>query len=420
MSHQQRKGSVWARSLVFFILGVAATLTAQILVSRVVGKPPRSEPERTGMAFNQGDGPRINLKTPEKPWGRVEYKSIPLEDSSEVFLDGSERLKKPKWIFENYSSRQLAELLDSCFLNDHQKAFVLDTNHWEALTNGFAISPPDELIRGLSKETRQCLYPALARSSPANYVQNYPFRFPPTDFDERIAESGLPAKKIELIRSLTYTNSGFLCLCVDEPLQGLFTTNEFQMLVKTLYSIPSVCARLWVMPDSNIEALVKYWGRGGRAKAIRPLLESLARIPEGGSINISYFLPPFARLRLYTFPDPATDPMVAKEDCFFTALNFFNEQPDRQYLDNNNTRRALQTDYHPVKGNPMFGDLVTLLDPAGNAIHACVYLADDVVFTKNGANYLQPWVLIRIPDMMAYFPSEKSIYMTIFRRNGMD
>jgi hypothetical protein len=43
-----------------------------------------------------------------------------------------------------------------------------------------------------------------------------------------------------------------------------------------------------------------------------------------------------------------------------------------------------------------------------------VYLADNIVYTKNGNNYRQPWMLMRIPDLLATYPNTppmRPIYM---------
>ena len=41
-------------------------------------------------------------------------------------------------------------------------------------------------------------------------------------------------------------------------------------------------------------------------------------------------------------------------------------------------------------------------------IHVCVYIAENFVFTKNGVNPGQPWVLMRLPDILPpYFGPNK-------------
>jgi hypothetical protein len=35
----------------------------------------------------------------------------------------------------------------------------------------------------------------------------------------------------------------------------------------------------------------------------------------------------------------------------------------------------------------------------GNALHSCVYIADDIIYTKNGENMAAPWLLMKIGDV---------------------
>src|SRR6185503_12699172 len=108
-------------------------------------------------------------------------------------------------------------------------------------------------------------------------------------------------------------------------------------------------------------------------------------------------------LRLYTFDATATNSTGAGQDCFWTALNFFNETPDPQLVDTAYGLGVLNRDYVETSAPRRFGDLLLLLDEKQRTVHACVYIADEVVFTKNGADELQPWVLMRIPDMLAHY-----------------
>jgi hypothetical protein len=421
MSHTEKaeakqpgKPTAWIFVGASFALGVLVTL-----FSHSLGRSPgdnedlRLPPLST--SINGGKRPENAPKTPAKPWGNLDYGGLSLEPD-ELFLGATRPSPTSRWIFENYSPQQLTELFNSCGLTAPQKAVLLDTNRWELLTNGCAVPVPDEVVLGLSKTANQRLYPILARA-PANVAQYYPFRFPLRGFAERFARRGLSSQTLDTIRRLTYTNGGLLCFSAAQPLRSALPTNEFRTFVRALYGVPTLRMQLRLHPGCDIEALVKYWGKGGREKAIRPLLESSARIPEGATINVAYLFPPFARLRLYTYPDPATDPAAAREDCYYTALNFFNDQPDARFMDSRNTREEILAHYQQTQDGPEFGDLLALLDQAGNAVHICVYVADDVVFTKNGGNYLQPWVLMKIPELLAYYPPE-SLRMTRFRRKA--
>src|SRR5262249_10623525 len=143
---------------------------------------------------------------------------------------------------------------------------------------------------------------------------------------------------------------------------------------------------------------------------------SLSRVPEGASINVSYFFPPFARLRLYMYPQPS-DANAAHEDCFWSAMNFFNEKPDDRLYDPSYKDRTLTSEYVRVKESErQCGDLLMLLGTNKTALHMCVYVADEVVFTKNGANAVQPWVLMKIPEMLGIYDRLRPFQMVYYRR----
>jgi hypothetical protein len=146
---------------------------------------------------------------------------------------------------------------------------------------------------------------------------------------------------------------------------------------------------------------------GRKVQLIGPLIEGLQQVPGGASISITSLLPPFAATRLYTFPCSWDDPNAGHQDCFFTALNFFREPGDTNFLNPEAVERALESDYAPIKDQPTYGDLVLLMSEGRECMHVCVYIADDFVFTKNGLNTLQPWVLMRLRDMLSYYPSRR-------------
>jgi hypothetical protein len=171
--------------------------------------------------------------------------------------------------------------------------------------------------------------------------------------------------------------------------------------VKALSHQSAVLMGIRVWPDSDIDKIINYWSwpAGVRIVDVRPFLESLRREPDGGAASILYFLPPFARARLYTYPLPSQpgDPAM---DCHWTTMNFFNETPDNRFSDPKYTVDYLLSHYYKIGKPTIYGDLIFLLNKNGNAIHSAVYLADDIVFTKNGNNFAQPWMLMHLKDLL--------------------
>jgi hypothetical protein len=108
---------------------------------------------------------------------------------------------------------------------------------------------------------------------------------------------------------------------------------------------------------------------------------------------------------------------AAKQDCVFTSLNFFNQTVDTNLFDIAWREKYFNTEYAAIKDEPAFGDLVTLLDASNQALHTCVYIADDFVFTKNGVNNAQPWVLMKMSDMLGLYSSPQKFRRILFLRH---
>ena len=69
---------------------------------------------------------------------------------------------------------------------------------------------------------------------------------------------------------------------------------------------------------------------------------------------------------------------------------------------------------YQIAAPSQYGDVLLLMNEKQEVKHSAVFIADDIVFTKNGNNYRQPWMLMRIPDLLATYPSTppmKAIYM---------
>lgn len=396
--------SGFLKLIVGFCLGVVVVFLAQAFLSH-----------KTALVEMGADKTQSAPTRQDKPWGELEVTSIPFENSEEVFLDRAQRLKKPEWVFEPATAEQVQQFLQTIDLSDGQKRELLATNSWPVQATNCTLHPSQELVLSLNRSAREKIYDVLGRCS-SNYAQCFPFRFAPNRFEERFANSGVASDTVQFVRNLCYTNEQLLSFCDLDIAAAKLKKSEFDGLVRVLYSVPTVRLRLRVRPDSNIGQLSAYWGKGGRESRVRPMLESLARLPGGDSLAIAYLLPGAARLRLYTFPDIARDAKEAREDCFFTAMNFFNKYADDRFFDKANSRQAFQNDYTLVTGAPTFGDLITLINGQGDALHVAVYIAQDIVFTKNGVNVLQPWVLMRMDDMMSYFPSPEPVRIAIFRK----
>jgi hypothetical protein len=110
------------------------------------------------------------------------------------------------------------------------------------------------------------------------------------------------------------------------------------------------------------------------------------------------------RSLLNTYPEIPKDATQAQRDCYWTAFNFFNRTPDDRFNDNKFMEKALVAYHDQVEGSPRYGDILFLVDGSGRPFHAAVYLADDLVYTKNGGHFTQPWVIMKLGDLKACYP----------------
>jgi hypothetical protein len=147
-------------------------------------------------------------------------------------------------------------------------------------------------------------------------------------------------------------------------------------------------------------------------KDIGPLFDSLTKVRNSVTIDVLHLLPPFARKRVNSYPAPLAAGQ-RPPDCYWSAFNFFNDPPDDRYFDDQVWREELQKEFQFVE-QPTFGDLVFLTRPDGVPIHCAVFIADDVVFTKNGANLRQPWKLMKMEDMLARYPEDFPLRVAFF------
>ena len=390
-----------------FLLGVVFALVAQILLK--------------GWGQSMEDGDFLGVKalangtaafdTP-RPEGEFEYTPLPLLDPALLPpLDGS--LGGPQWFFEGASVDQVWALLGGCVTSPQLLKQLHEPSRWRVETNGVRLQPPPQFVLELKSTDRARIYSILALS-PVNSAQCCPFRFRPDSFDHWLKGVGLSEEHGELIRRLLYPHNGSLCLSDGNLLQAMLPADEFQRAVQSLYGENTFLMRLRVTAETDAEQVINYWGKGGRAHLIRPLILSLKRVPGTGSLSVAYLLPPLAKMRLYTYDEPSAGQSI-RYNCSWSAMNFFREKPDDRFVDFEYTLQALSSGYEEVHGLPTYGDVIALFTAADKPVHFCVYLADGVVFTKNGIDSMQPWVLMKLPDLLAYYPSHSETRTRAYR-----
>lgn len=405
----------------FYLLWILTALVAVWVAWNVRSQPPmarsKATPARTAGKTRAGSVVRNarDLQCRPGPWGDLMGTRITIERPDEFVCITAHTNFSSRWFFQNYSPSRLAELFDSCELDQAQRANLMASNHWQMGADGIVVQPPRELIYAMGNQARQRIYSVLAECT-QNYLQRFAFCFRTNGFEEWFYQSGLSPRTVAMVRRLLYVRGPALCFAdLPEVFCRVESPDEQFRLLKTLSRESTILLELCVKPDTDTGKLANYWGKEGMAKDIRPLLESLTRIPEGYTLDVSHLLPPFARMRLYAYPYPSEDPLALRRDCFWTVMNFFNELPDDRFCDYQYVTQVLQKEYYPVQDDLTYGDVILLLNDHRAPVHAAVYLADDIVYTKNGAHFDQPWILMEMRDLLAFYPSPSPVQFTAHR-----
>jgi hypothetical protein len=349
------------------------------------------------------------------PWGELLTRDIQLERPAEYLTAEVANPPPETWTFAGLNREAVKALLGKNGLNAAQIDAVMKTV--EEKDSGTVVKPSMNFLLSLNPQTRGKLYVALQGMN-VNLYLDYPFIFPNGSIDSIYADPRLNPDDVKLLRELVYNNGG--AQQFSDYNAVLCQIPDFKRRValsRRLSRQSAVLARLIVKPDTDIDKIAAYWGNvpNVRFTDLRPLLESLKALPEGGNISLLYLLPRFARDRLYTFPLPAQpgDPVM---DCHWTTFNFSSETPDNRFNDPAYAARFIDKSYYQIAAPSQYGDILLLMNDKNEIKHSAVYLADDLVFTKNGNNYSQPWMLMRIPDLLATYPATppmKPVYVRL-------
>lgn len=344
------------------------------------------------------------------PWGELEYYKIVLQPPDEYISIPAYEKSGTTWIFHDVNKDKISELLGSAGLQDPERNALLST--FESFGPGACqLKPTDELLLSLNPQVRARIYAMLSRTSD-NLAQSDPFVTNESQFEDWFAKGQIASSTLSILKKLTYIQNGPALLAdYGVVLRHISDPAEKARFLKNLLGRPSLILKLTVTTETNINALVEYWGKAGCEKDIRPLLESLPKTSEGVTINPAQLFPVFARDRIYTFPLPSNNPVAQHRDCHWSSLNFFGDAlPDDRFTTENQVVSTLQAEYFPTAGNPAFGDVALFVNADGKLIHSAIYIADDILFTKNGGGPTSPWILMCLADLRTTFYSNPPTY----------
>lgn len=332
------------------------------------------------------------------PWGAMEVQPSYLQIPDEC-LPGLASLPAPRWVFKGYSKQRVLALFASAGLNAEDLRGLEDSRLWQVDAGGTTLTPPQALILALTPAERGIIYTALAQF-PDNALQHSPFFWKTADETELFTRHEFSAPVRALLRQLSYQKGNLTVFADWETLAQLRPAPEPELrkTLKALSGKPAAIARLRISPETDLAAMMRYWGVSGLTKVMQPALEAVTRIPQGRTVTMLAVLPPFARERLNTYPGSAND--NDGQDSFWTTFNFFQDKPTPPGQDPAQWRYKLTADYFTVFTDPRYGDILIIARPTGEVIQTAVYLANDLVFTRLGPTRWEPWTIMSVADLL--------------------
>ena len=353
-------------------------------------------------------------------WGELITRNIQLERPVEYLTEEVATPQPETWTFSGFKPEAVKALLATNGLSAAQITAAFTPGIVREDKSGTVLTPSVDFFLSLDSGTRSKLYLALAGHG-VNMYLDYPYIFPGNSLESIYADTRLNPDDVAVLKRLVYANGDARQMADYAALLGKIPTVERRVaMARALSRQSAVFAGLVIKPDSDIDKLAAYWGNmpSIRFTDIRPLMEALRALPDGGNLSLFYLLPKFARDRLYTFPLPpqAGEPTM---DCHWSTFNFSNETPDNRFNDPVFAVNYIRDNFYQISAPSIYGDVLLLMNDKNEVKHSAVFLADDLVFTKNGNNYRQPWMIMRIPDLLATYPATPAM-RTVYMRHKTD
>lgn len=334
------------------------------------------------------------------PWGNIVYRQYRLAIPAGSIETTLQRLEQStdvsKWTFPRTSRDALANRLGQLGI-DLQKWPELHDTNTSVEGDDIVVQPSFELVLGLTVEQRVAIYQDLAGSD-KNPNHHLPALFSTDNFDETLRASGLSPANQQLLRQLCYPYdrrvafSDFMLL-----FRKLQDESQRRRLVRLFLSHPDLQCRLKLDHHSDLQAIADYWGRWGHREELLAMLESNVQGEDEVDLDISMLLSPFAAQHLHRFPVDFGDQGSELQDCFWSAFNFPNATTAKDPFKGGFANRIRE--YYRPTTHPSYGDLVLWIDGNGRVVHGAAYVAEDIVFTKNGAGATVPWTLSTLNEV---------------------
>jgi hypothetical protein len=349
------------------------------------------------------------------PWGDLQYYHAYVEMPDGIVELIARPEAQPKWIFPGGTEAKLRALFDTAGLPDPLQEYLLDPEHRQLGDNVLTVFPPAPDLISMTREQRTVIYRELARSELNVYHAN-PMFIANGDPDAWFARSKMRPELLEAVKKMTYLRGEVLCFSDLSVLLGMVkSASEAHDVLKAMSRTSTLMLRLKVRARSDLSQMVHYWSANNRNKDAERILHLSAQTEGIEQLDCIHLLPSLPRRCLHEYFSGQLSIFGKLPNCHWTSLNVFNFTPLDYHLDPRLVALHLNVDYTRVAPPYSFGDVLTFMTPSGDLLHSCVYIADDIVYTRNGQNMGTPWVLNKLEYVRRLYSNQEHSSVQGFR-----
>jgi hypothetical protein len=351
------------------------------------------------------------------PWGSLQSFNVYIAAPDHIIKMFSVPSSITTWNFFDVKEQEVVALFDRPDIPVEIRTELTDRSRWTVSGGHIQVTPSNTSILGLPPAARAAIYTVLAKWE-ANEFYHAPYFVPDGDVDSWLSASGLGSDLIDIVRRTTCPLGKAFCFS-DVSLLVAATNSDTaaRAVIKAISRTRTVILRLRLDEEADIQKIIGYWGSGkANAKDFLPLLESVKTNPLVKHLDIVHVLPPYARKLIYTYPHPSLAIGGRYPDCHWTSLNFFNYRPESRLFDTQGAEAFVLENFERAEPPYQFGDVLFFTDPQGRAIHSCIHLAAVYVYTKNGANLINPWIIMTLQEVMDRYSVNGEPTIQIYRK----
>jgi hypothetical protein len=362
------------------------------------------------------------------PWGKLWYYDVLLAPSGNTLERLPPPAAEPVWTFAGVDRAAIIAIIGQVEMPGavREQLLALFRDVRPDPEGRLTVRPSLDLVLAVPRELRTRLFPHLVGgTSVTDYAQHIPF---PAGFtiDEWFDAGSLPETVRQAMLRLVYPAGNRVMLSDFGALYHLLETKPEQLSAqRAALRVPAVVVLLEKPTAAEVPALAAYW-RPGRHKSVSALLEAFAASGEDTRfLDIIHLLSPIEREFLNTYFTP-TGPSLTPS-CFWTAFNFGEEKPDDRYLvlpgrwteHESLAWRELTANFDAIPAPGRLGDIIGYRRKGVAAVvHVAVFIADGLVYTKNGATFSKPWHISRLDDLDELYLTEPDMERVYFRRRA--